>query len=445
MGRTHLLAGACVALTVSAYLGCAGKPRAAGDRGGAAPAAVQNHASQPQAAEGATGATRPPATDVGEVAPASIAQHAEAYAQNLETMLARRAATRQPPAHGAATPPGAPAPAAPDNGADPQRAASGANAAMEVAPERGPAHDAERDLSREPTPGPAEAANVSPAGERPAVVPPAPATQATQASTTQPRPKVTVPPVSRSSPAPRAPSPAPTQASATFGRPGDDALSRLESRARDYPQDAAAQLDYQLLQFLREESVPDLAPLAPLAAEDRELLTALLDGLSNFRNGLRAESNMLQSRKVAPLLEMGDRLRSQGELTLPVAALCAKVERFGVYEPMEPAQFKAGVPNEAILYCEVANFSSQLGADRMWETRLRHESVLYSETGLAVWQDKADDVTDSSRNRRHDFYVVERLRVPAMPVGRYLLKVTVTDLQVNRVAEVTVPIQVVAQ
>jgi hypothetical protein len=31
-----------------------------------------------------------------------------------------------------------------------------------------------------------------------------------------------------------------------------------------------------------------------------------------------------------------------------------------------------------------------------------------------------------------------------MPVGRYLLKVTVTDLQVSRVAEATVPLQVVA-
>jgi hypothetical protein len=71
--------------------------------------------------------------------------------------------------------------------------------------------------------------------------------------------------------------------------------------------------------------------------------------------------------------------------------------------------------------------------------------VLYSETGLNVWHTAADPVTDQSRNRRHDFHIVRRLKLPAIPVGRYLLKVTVTDLQVNRVAEATVPIQVVAR
>ena len=195
---------------------------------------------------------------------------------------------------------------------------------------------------------------------------------------------------------------------------------------------------------MRDESVPDLGAIARLPAEDRELLSALLDGLSNFRSALRAEANMLQSKKVAPLMEMGDRIRGQGELHIPAIALCTSVTTFGVYEPMEPAEFKSGPNNAAVLYCEVANFSSQLNTKRLWETRLKHEAVIYSETGLDVWQDKPDTVTDLSRNRRHDFYVVKKLLLPNIPVGRYLLKVTVTDLQMNRVAEATVPIQVVA-
>lgn len=153
---------------------------------------------------------------------------------------------------------------------------------------------------------------------------------------------------------------------------------------------------------------------------------------------------MLQSKKVAPLLEMGDRIRSQGELHIPAIALCTSVTTFGVYEPMEPASFHSGPNNTAVLYCEVANFSSQLNGKRQWETRLKHEAVIYTETGLDVWQDKSDTVTDQSRNRRHDFYVVKKLRLPNLPVGRYLLKVTVTDLQMNRIAESTVPIQMVA-
>ena len=434
MGRTHLLAGACVALTVSAYLGCAGKPKARGPGRGSAPAVAQKNAAKPQAADaGGSDVNSLPPRDAGEVAPKSIAQHTENYAQNLEAVLARREAARRQ----AAPPAPAPAPVEQDRPAE----RHAANAAMAVGPAQQPA-PASAEVPAEPAQNP-------PVASTPAV-PAAPTQPAPRVASAQPQPRLrptTLPAAAapQSQELSSAPSPAPSQVSASLAPASDDALSKLAARARDYPRDVAAQLDYQLLQFLRDESVPELAPLAALPTEDRELLTALVDGLANFRNGLRAEANMLQSRKVSPLLEMGDRLRSQGELTLPVAALCSRVDRFGVYEPMEPAQFKAGAANEAILYCEVANFSAQLGANRMWETRLKHESVLYSETGLAVWQDKADDVTDLSRNRRHDFYVVERLRVPPMPVGRYLLKVTVTDLQVNRVAEVTVPIEVVAQ
>jgi hypothetical protein len=361
------------------------------------------------------GAGEVPTVTAAEAAPRSIAEHAEVYAQNLETLLAKRGRAPQAAQVEAAADPAREPTASPE--ASPEATPAGANAAAEVA--------------RAPVNVPDLTAEV-------------PLPNALHLPTT----KMLSPPASKPTEpaAPAAPAPiVPAPKAAPAPAPADPFHEQLTTRAKEYPRDAAAQLDYQILQFLRDESVPDLAPLSPLPAEDRELLTTLLDGLSNFRNGLRAEANMLQSKKVSPLLEMGDRLRGQGELSLPTTALCTKVERFGVYEPMEPAQFKGGVNNEAVLYCEVANFSSQLGQGRQWETRLKHECVLYSETGLAVWQDKADAVTDLSRNRRHDFYVVKRLRVPALPVGRYLLKVTVTDLQVNRVAEATVSIQVVAQ
>ena len=52
-----------------------------------------------------------------------------------------------------------------------------------------------------------------------------------------------------------------------------------------------------------------------------KLIAAVIDGLINFRNGLRQDNNMLLSRKVRPLLEMADRLRSQADLKIPVIAL----------------------------------------------------------------------------------------------------------------------------
>jgi hypothetical protein len=229
----------------------------------------------------------------------------------------------------------------------------------------------------------------------------------------------------------------------------DDLAQRFLQQVKDYPQDAAAHLDWQLLQFLQGQSVPQLQSIAPLPGEDREMLSTLLDGLSNFRNTLRADNNMLLSRKIRPLLELSDRLRTQAELTVPTLVLCTDVKGFGVYEPIEPARFEAGREHKVIVYCEVENFASLLDEQKRWETKLTQEVVLYTEqNGLEVWRDKvpARTVIDYSRNRRHDFFIVKMIRLPAnLTIGRYLLKVTVVDQQVKRVAENTVPIVMVAQ
>src|SRR5206468_6115628 len=102
----------------------------------------------------------------------------------------------------------------------------------------------------------------------------------------------------------------------------DDLARKLAQHVKDYPQDVAGQLDLQLLHFVRGESVPDMQTLAGLTPEDREVLAALLDGLSNYRNVVRADNNVMLSRKVRPILDAAERLRTQAELSIPTIALC---------------------------------------------------------------------------------------------------------------------------
>jgi hypothetical protein len=220
----------------------------------------------------------------------------------------------------------------------------------------------------------------------------------------------------------------------------------LTRNLRDYPRDLWAHLDYQMLQFLKDKPTPQLDALARLATEERELIAAIMDGLTNFRNGIRADNNMLTSRKVRPLLDLADRLRAQAELVIPTLALCTKVEGFGVYEPFEPARFTAMKEHRIIVYCEVENFASHLNGKKFWETKLSQEVVLYTESGLPVWQDKTENIADLARNRRHDFFVIKKTSFPPnITIGRYLLKVTIVDQQASRVAEQTVPVLFVAQ
>jgi hypothetical protein len=222
--------------------------------------------------------------------------------------------------------------------------------------------------------------------------------------------------------------------------PSDALAQKIAKRVREYPRDVSGHLDYQLLRFLQDERVPDLNTISTLPSEDRELIAAVIDGLSNFRSGLRQDNNMLASRKIRPLLEMTDRLRSEADLTIPTIALCTTVRTFGEYDPINPLRFAAHKEHDVILYCEIENFSSQIDEKQMWVTKLSKDAVLYTESGTPVWSDKSETITDTARRRRHDFFIVKKLRLPALTVGRYLMKVTIQDTQVNRVVEATLPI-----
>ena len=229
--------------------------------------------------------------------------------------------------------------------------------------------------------------------------------------------------------------------------PGAGDLEALLAKSlRENPKDVWAQLDFQLLQFLKDKPTPQLDAMAKLSGEDRELLASVMDALTNFRNSLRADNNMLMSRKVRPILDLADRVRAQADLVIPTLALCTKVDGFGIYEPVEPARFTAMKPHEIIVYCEVENFASHQNEKKFWETKLSQEVVLYTETGLPVWQDKTESIPDLARNRRHDFFVVKKTKFPPnITLGRYLMKVTIVDQQASRVAEATIPVQFVAQ
>lgn len=372
--------------------------------------------------------------NIGNPAPAPgsadfVAQRARAYAERMDQLAARRAAAEQ----ASSLTPGN-SPAAPsavrfldphDRPKIPGEEAIAANLAMTPA--------------RAADPRTNGSANAQIASQPPAVSP-APAPTITQ---TPVRPEIAF---NKDTPALNTPlivaQPRPLLAT-------DDLAQRFAQQARDYPQDVAAHFDWQLLQYLQGQSVPQLQSLSTLAAEDRELLCAVLDGLTNFRSAIRADSNMLLSKKIHPIIEMADRLKAQAELTLPTVALCTDVKGFGVYDPIEPPRFEAGVEHRVIVYCEVENFSSVLDEQKRWETKLSQEVVLYTEQGgEEIWRDRvaAHPIVDYSRNRRHDFFIVKMIRLPAnLSLGRYLLKVSVIDNQMNRVAENTTPIQIIAQ
>ena len=221
---------------------------------------------------------------------------------------------------------------------------------------------------------------------------------------------------------------------------------RLAKRAKANPEDPAAQLDYQLYAMLNNgPDAPEatLASAAGLPSDERDVIATLVDGVSNFRSTVAGDPNLTPTQQIRPLQEMVDRLRSGADLTLGTVALCKRVTGFGLYEPLSPARFPAGVSSQLYVYCEVDNFLPRKTADGQWETRLAQRVSLYTADGTVVWEDKARGVSDVCRDRRRDFFTKEPIVLPpTLDAGAYKLKVTVTDRNANKVAESDAPLWV---
>jgi hypothetical protein len=301
----------------------------------------------------------------------------------------------------------------------------------------------------QPPPHQADASTVQPAPPLPAQASPMPNQPATLA-VAHLKEDTTVPLILPES-ADQIPTAPATPADSTGAAPvmisTDDYELKMRKLVADYPQDLGNQLDYQLLRLVRDEPTPDLSVVSQLSGEDRDILLALMDGLTNFRAAAKGDGNLMLNRKIQPLLEMAERLRTQGQLAIPTVAFCAEVDSFGVYRPMPSSRFPAGRVNDLIVYHEAANFTSVQGNDTIWRTRLRQEMILYTDTGLAVWPEKSNSsiYLDESRHRRHDFFISRMVRLPSsLAAGKYVLKIILTDEESNRVVEASSPLEIVS-
>jgi hypothetical protein len=296
----------------------------------------------------------------------------------------------------------------------------------------------------------------------------APLSVAPVASPVEPAPTAVAPAVATSNPAPATQAARATVAAATApiestlasasdppiepARAKQDSMEqRLLDRAKDQPRDLAPQFDLQLARLVQNQPIPD-GSINSLPPDDRDLLAALCEGLARFRAAARGAGSALLSSRIQPLVDMTDGLRLRAGLTLPAVVLCRTVSQFGVYEPFataaQPASFPAGRETPVIIYCEVANFASQQSKDRQWETNLSYEMSLFREgsPSMPVLGKKPAAIVDRCRNRRHDFFLADPIKLPpSLAPGKYVLKVTIVDQQAHRIAESTVPLNMVAR
>lgn len=143
--------------------------------------------------------------------------------------------------------------------------------------------------------------------------------------------------------------------------------------------------------------------------------------------------------------ELHETLAGQRSFEIAALELCRKVNGYGVYDPFEQTTFLVGRKHPVIVYAELANFQTEREGDE-YVVRLSQELVLYNESdGLPVWRQQPEQIIDRSRNRRRDFFVVQLIHLSErLSVGKYHLKVRITDRTAQQVDERSIPITIVA-
>lgn len=143
-------------------------------------------------------------------------------------------------------------------------------------------------------------------------------------------------------------------------------------------------------------------------------------------------------------------LADQMPLKLDRAELCSRVEGYGQYTRFEGNTFVAGRPHRVILYVELSRFGHTVipgtdGEPRFAVDLTQRVEIYHEPDGVLAMATPTLADRRVSRNRFRDYYVVTALDLPAtLSVGRYGIRVTMRDRSDDSVAEVVVPLTIVA-
>lgn len=259
-----------------------------------------------------------------------------------------------------------------------------------------------------------------------------------------------------------APAPAPNEGGAIEPAPTIDQqvarlsaelAARLAEKADTDERPIGALLALSSLEFAGPGLSRDAQPNSRLTPAEADALHAWADGVRQAASEISAGATGDEAAEVIRRALAGalDRAAAGGSVGIARAALCTKVDGFGRYTEFPGRSVLAGRKQRAIVYVELDRFghrpASGPDGEAGFSVELTQDLSLYHEAdGLLAWRKGEQEISDFSRNRRRDFFVVQMIDLPeTLTIGKYALKVRVRDRATGAEAEASLPIEVVAQ
>lgn len=220
-------------------------------------------------------------------------------------------------------------------------------------------------------------------------------------------------------------------------------LAQLRESIRSSDQPPADKaLALTALSLVDGAAAPDETDLSSLPAPQRDRLASFQNLIHQLAQQWSSSSTTSDSQAVAD--QLSHFLGSQ-PLTIRQAKLCLSVKGFGVYDELPSPSLQAGRDHRLVVYVELDHFETT-PTSGLFQVKLSQETEVYTEAdGLCVWRLPKAEFVDESRNRRRDFFTTQLVRLPPnLGVGRYRLKVRLTDRANNSRDEALIPFQIVA-
>lgn len=177
-----------------------------------------------------------------------------------------------------------------------------------------------------------------------------------------------------------------------------------------------------------------LDPIDGLDPADRRFWRGYVYALDRYfadRSGARPQERAADA--VVALRDSIDALAEKADLSITEPIFCRAVHSYGNYEEFDRYDFRS--TEGVVVYWETRNFSSVESAEG-YRTRMQAEFEILDSLGNRRHRFEQKFKDDVCRTRRHDYFNVVVFEWPRdLTPGDYVMKVTVTDLASQKVAE----------
>jgi hypothetical protein len=215
----------------------------------------------------------------------------------------------------------------------------------------------------------------------------------------------------------------------------DKLISKLENKLKERPGDTATQVKLHLIYAMLGQWQEALKNNGGKDSTGGELAKNLASIIKVFDNS--SISSAEQANQAMQILNnLQDILRRQADMKVNNIQLCREVKNFAYYTKMPVDYFVSGRRLPVIVYFELENFTSKKINEDAYQTLLAVTMEILDNQGKVLWRQHDERIEDMANKQRHDFYIARLITLPpGLPAGKLQLKLTVEDLNGNKVSQ----------